>query len=81
MRWAGHGNDNTYSILVMQSEGKEPLGMPRCTQEYNIKLHLQECSRSWSGHSNVADTNLLQRQYLLTLPETWMIFDDVCKLE
>jgi len=33
VRWAGHvikENRNTYTVLMMKSEGKRPLGRPRC---------------------------------------------------
>jgi hypothetical protein len=47
IRWEGHaariGNKgNTCRILMEQPEGKEPLGIPRCRGEYNIKMDLQE---------------------------------------
>jgi len=47
MRWAGHvahmGNRGiAYIILVGRSEGKRPLGRPRCRWEVNSKMDLQE---------------------------------------
>jgi hypothetical protein len=33
---------NMYKILVEKSEGKKPLGRPRCRWEDNIKLDLKE---------------------------------------
>jgi hypothetical protein len=36
---------NVYSILVIRSEGKRPLG--RCTSVDNIKMDLKE--REWGG--------------------------------
>jgi hypothetical protein len=46
MRWAGHvacmgGMRNTYNILVGKTEGKRPLGRPRCRWEY-IRMDLME---------------------------------------
>ena len=49
MKLVGCEDDNTYSVVFMQSEGKKPGGIPRCKQEYNIRMDLKECSRSWSG--------------------------------
>ena len=39
-----------YRILVEQSEGKRPLGWPRCRGENNIKIDFKEVSfdaRNW----------------------------------
>jgi hypothetical protein len=36
-----------YRILVGRSEGKRPLGRPRCKSEDNIKMDLQEVR--WGG--------------------------------
>jgi hypothetical protein len=33
---------NAYNILVRKSEGKRPLGRPRCRREDNIKMYLRE---------------------------------------
>jgi len=47
MSWAGHaarmgeGRD-VYEVLVGKTEGKGPLGRPRCRREGNIKMDLQE---------------------------------------
>ena len=49
MKLVGCEDDNTYGVVFMQSEGKKPGGIPRCKQEYNIRMDLKECSRSWSG--------------------------------
>jgi hypothetical protein len=47
MRWAGHvagmgEGRGVYGILVGRTEGKRPLGRPRCRWEHNIKLDLRE---------------------------------------
>jgi hypothetical protein len=47
MRWAGHvthmgEKNNAYRILVGKSEGKRPLGRPRCRSENNVKVDLRE---------------------------------------
>jgi hypothetical protein len=47
MRWAGHvpqmGEKRyTYRILVGKSEGKRPLGRPRCRWVDNIKIDLRD---------------------------------------
>ena len=47
MRWAGHvarmGEERVvYSVLVGKSEGKRPLGRPRCRWVDNIRMDLQE---------------------------------------
>jgi hypothetical protein len=34
-----------YRILVGNPEGKRPIGRPRCSWEYNIKIDLQEVRR------------------------------------
>jgi hypothetical protein len=45
MRLAGHvawmSERNAYRILVGKSEGKRPLGRPRCRQDYNAKMGLR----------------------------------------
>jgi hypothetical protein len=35
-------NRDVYRVLVGKSEGKKPLGSPRCRWEDNIKTDLQE---------------------------------------
>jgi hypothetical protein len=52
MRGAGHvarmgKKRNAYRILVGKSEGKRPLGRPRCKWEDNIKMDLREIE--WGG--------------------------------
>ena len=47
MRWAGHvalmgERRGVCSVLVVNPEGKRPLGRPRCRWEDNIKMDLQE---------------------------------------
>jgi hypothetical protein len=47
MRWAGHvarmrEKRNVYRLLVGKSEGKRPLGRPRCRRIDNIKMDLLE---------------------------------------
>jgi hypothetical protein len=47
MKWAGHAarmdkKRNACTILVGKSEGKKPLGSPRCMWEDNIKVNLRE---------------------------------------
>jgi len=47
MRLAGHvacvGKiRNAYRILVGKSEGKRPLGRPRCESEDNVRIDLRE---------------------------------------
>jgi len=32
---------NAYKVLVGKTEGKGPLGIPRCRWEYNIKSNLK----------------------------------------
>jgi len=39
-----------YRVLVGKSEGKRPLGRPRCRWEDNITLNLQKL-RVWTGSS------------------------------
>ena len=41
-----------YRVLVGKSEGKRPLGRPRCRWEDNIKMDLQEVGggTGWSWH-------------------------------
>jgi hypothetical protein len=51
-RWAGHVAQirkmmNAYRILVGKSEGKRPLGRPRCMWMDNIKMDLREIG--WVG--------------------------------
>jgi hypothetical protein len=47
MRWAGHvarmgEKRNVYRLLVGKPEEKRPLGRPRCSWIYNIKMDLIE---------------------------------------
>jgi hypothetical protein len=47
MRWAGFvvvmgERSGIYWVLVGKSEGKRPLGIPRHSWEYNMKMDLQE---------------------------------------
>jgi hypothetical protein len=47
MRWPGHvarmgEKRNVYSLLVEKTEGKRPLGRPRCRRIHNIKMDLLE---------------------------------------
>jgi hypothetical protein len=47
VRWAGNvvhmgERRDVYGVLVGKSEGKRPLGRPRCRWEDNIKMDLQE---------------------------------------
>jgi hypothetical protein len=47
MRWEGHvvqigEKRNAYRILVGNSEGKRPLGRPRCRWVENMKMDLEE---------------------------------------
>jgi hypothetical protein len=52
MRWVGHvarmrATRNAYRILVGKSEGKRPLGRPRCMWVDSIKMDLREIG--WDG--------------------------------
>jgi hypothetical protein len=52
MRWAVHAartgeGRGAYRILVGRTEGRRPLGRPRCRWENNIKVDLQEVG--WVG--------------------------------
>jgi hypothetical protein len=47
MRWVGHvawigERRGAYRVLVRKTEGKRPLGRPRCGWEYNNMMDLQE---------------------------------------
>jgi hypothetical protein len=55
MRWAGHEDligvsRFVYTVLVVKSEGKRPLGRPKRKWENNTRIDLQEvvCGL-WSG--------------------------------
>jgi hypothetical protein len=46
-RWAGHvarmgEGGGVHRVLVGKSEGRRPLGRPRCRSEDNIKMDLEE---------------------------------------
>jgi hypothetical protein len=52
MRWAGYvprigEKKNAYRILVWKSEGKRPLGKPRCRCVDNIRMDLG--NTGWDG--------------------------------
>jgi hypothetical protein len=57
MKWVGHvarvgERRGVYRVLVGKSEGKRPLGRPKCTWEDNIKMDLQEVRwGAWTGLS------------------------------
>jgi len=58
MRWVGHvarmgQGRGVYRVLVGKTEGKRPLGRPRCRWEDNIKLDLQEVGRRLWGLDGV----------------------------
>jgi hypothetical protein len=40
---------NAYRMLVGKSEGKRPLGRPRCRWVNNIKMDLREIGWGWYG--------------------------------
>jgi hypothetical protein len=40
-------NMNAYRILVGKSEGRRPLGRPRCRWQDNIKINVKDVG--WSG--------------------------------
>jgi hypothetical protein len=41
MKWAGYDNDKLYVQNFVKSEGKKPLGKPRCREEHNNKMHFK----------------------------------------
>jgi hypothetical protein len=54
VRWAGHAvrmgaRRNAYRILMGKTEGKRPLGRPKCRWEANIKMDLREDGMVWIG--------------------------------
>jgi hypothetical protein len=54
MRWAGHvarigEKRNVYRLWVGKSDGKSPLGRPRCRWIDNIKVELSEIGRGGMG--------------------------------
>jgi len=53
------GGEGSYRVLVVQPEGKRPLGRPRRRWEDNIRMDLQEvvCGLDWvgPGEGQVAD--------------------------
>jgi hypothetical protein len=54
MKWAGHvarmgAKRNAFRILVGKSEGKIPLGRPRCRWVDNIKIDLKTDGMAWTG--------------------------------
>jgi len=57
MRWAGHmarmGEERVvYRVLVGKSEGRRPLGRPRCRWVDNIRMDLQDVAcgyMDWIG--------------------------------
>jgi len=63
MRWAGHvacmGEERgAYKVLVGKSEGKKPLGRPRCRWVDNIRMKLQEVEcgyMDWIGRAQDRD--------------------------
>jgi hypothetical protein len=56
VKWAGYGarmweKRNAYRILVEKSEGKRPLGRPRCRWADSIKMDLREIG--WDGMDRI----------------------------
>jgi hypothetical protein len=66
MRWAGHvawlgGERGVYRVLVGKTEGKRPLGRPRCRWEDNIRTDLQEVEcggMDWMGMARERDSGV-----------------------
>jgi len=61
--WSVRWREEAYkAFLVRKTEGKTPLGRPRCKWEDNIKMDLQEAGcgvwtgSSWVGYGQVAST-------------------------
>jgi hypothetical protein len=72
MRLAGHlartgGGGGVYRVLVGRSEGKRPLGRPRCRWEDNIKLDLREIGIDVEKWIHLARDRVQWRAFLNTV--------------
>jgi hypothetical protein len=72
MRWAGYvalmGDETgVYRVLVGRSEGKRPLGEPRCRWEDNIKTDLREIGIDWPNWIQLAQHRVLWQDFVNTV--------------
>jgi hypothetical protein len=85
MRWAGHVarmglKRNAYRLLVEKSEGKRPLGRPRCRWVGNIRRDLGEVGWGdvdWIGLAQVRNRQRAFVNLVLNLewPNIWWLLE------
>ena len=86
MRWAGHvarmGEDRgVHRVLVGKTEGKGPLGRPRCRWEDNIKMDLQEVG-GIRGYGEELSSSINAGNFLTSCKGYWLASQEVlCSME
>jgi len=61
-----------YRVLVGKTEGKRPLGRPRCRREDNTKMHLQEVGCGGMDWIEVAHNRERQRALVNAEMNLWV---------
>jgi hypothetical protein len=77
MRWAGHmarigEGRGVYRVLVGRSEGKRPLGRPRCRWEDNIRMDLREIGIDGANWIQLAQDRVQWRAFVNTVTNLWV---------
>jgi hypothetical protein len=77
MRWVGHvalmrEGRGVYRILVGTSEGKRPLGRPRCRWEDNIKLDLTEIGINEANWIHLTQARVQWWAFVSTVMSLWV---------
>jgi hypothetical protein len=60
-----------YRVLVGRSEGKTPLGRPRCRWKNNIKMDLREIGIDGANWIQLAQDRVQWRAFVNTVMNPW----------
>jgi hypothetical protein len=61
-----------YRVLVGRSEGKRPLGRPRCRWEDNINLDFREIGIDGANWIRLAQDRVQWRAFVCTVMNLWV---------